>query len=99
MPSDKEIKIRFPSSKVRMESINAIIEEYIRKSQFYIIDSVTDAMLGIPPKPPMKVKPKTVSRTKDWECDIPDPDPFMKPVSNPSKQVRAKLSTKRKKRK
>lgn len=95
MPSERQIKIRKTSSKDIRESIEAIVQKYKSKRQYYIIDSLTATQQGII----KKIKPKTVTRTKDWECDIPDPDPFMKPVSNPSAQVRAKLRTKRKKQK
>jgi hypothetical protein len=36
--------------------------------------------------------------TKGWESVVPDPDPFVRPVSNPSKKKRNQLRAKRKKK-
>lgn len=38
------------------------------------------------------------NKSKDWECNIPNPDPFARPMSSPSGKVRAKARAKRKKK-
>lgn len=95
MPTERKVKLRTIIEIAKYEEHLAQLISSCYKAPYFVIDSLTASELGFPMKP----KHKTVSRTKDWECGIPDPDPFMKPVSNPSKQVRAKLRTKRKKQK
>lgn len=61
---------------------------------YFIIDEVSH----VEPLDLIKRDPNH-NRAKDWESRIPDPDPFARPVSSPSDELREKLRAKRKKRK